>query len=89
MKLTLSEEFACFSYDDDHKFRLDDSSIRYYYPPQIGADLSKGFDTFRKLDDSLDDHLYSLLKTIAAWENDSGTKCEADVITWRGMMTKV
>ncbi len=89
MKLTLFKEFACFSYDDNHEFKLDGSSIRYYYTPRIGADLSKGFDTFRKLDDTVDEHLDSLLETIVAWEKDSGAKCEADVITWRGMMTKV
>ncbi|TVY16055.1 Decapping nuclease RAI1 [Lachnellula arida] len=82
------KEIACFSYDDEHRFRLDDSSIRYYYPPTLGADLSKGFDTFEKLDDTADDHLDSLLKTIMALEQKEGKRVEADVITWRGMMTK-
>ncbi|TVY52089.1 Decapping nuclease RAI1 [Lachnellula cervina] len=82
------KEIACFSYDDEHKFRLDDSSVRYYYPPTLGADLSKGFDTFEKLDDTADDHLDSLLKTIMALEQKEGKRVEADVITWRGMMTK-
>ncbi|EPE34132.1 Protein RAI1 [Glarea lozoyensis ATCC 20868] len=81
-------EIACFSYDDKHTFRLDDSSIRYYYPPTIGADLSKGFDTFEKMDDTADDHLDSLLKTIMAHEEKTGERVEADFITWRGMMTK-
>ncbi|TVY48011.1 Decapping nuclease [Lachnellula occidentalis] len=82
------KEIACFSYDDGHQFRLDDSSIRYYYPPTLGADLSEGFDTFEKLDDTADDHLDSLLKTIMALEQKDGKRVEADVITWRGMMTK-
>ncbi|KAM3073564.1 decapping endonuclease targeting mRNA, variant 2 [Clarireedia jacksonii] len=81
-------EIACFSYDDNHEFRLDDSSIRYYYPPYLGADLSKGFDTFKKLDDATDDHLDSLLKTLIDYERKEGKKVEVDVITWRGMMTK-
>ena len=55
----------------------------------MGADLSRGFDTFKQLDDTADDHLDSLLKTVMALEADTGTKCEADIITWRGMMTKV
>jgi RAT1-interacting protein len=83
------QEIACFSYDDQHKFRLDDSSLRYYYPPRLPADLNRGFDTFQQLDDSNDDHLDSLLETIVALEKEKGIKCEADVITWRGMMTKV
>ncbi|KAL8898794.1 MAG: hypothetical protein Q9192_001893 [Flavoplaca navasiana] len=58
------KEIASFSYDDTHQFHLDDRSLRYYYPPTIGADLSKGFDSFQQLDDTVDDHLDSLLKTI-------------------------
>jgi RAT1-interacting protein len=54
----------------------------------LGADLSKGFDTFEKLNDAVDDHLDSLLKTIAAHEEQTGQRVEADIITWRGMMTK-
>ncbi|KAI9785000.1 MAG: decapping endonuclease targeting mRNA [Geoglossum umbratile] len=83
------KEIACFSYDDQHKFHLDESSLRYYYPPRIGADLSRGFDTFEKLDDTADDHLDSLLATIAALEKETGKQCDADFITWRGMMTKI
>ncbi|KAI9052299.1 hypothetical protein LZ554_003653 [Drepanopeziza brunnea f. sp. 'monogermtubi'] len=81
-------EIACFSYDEKHQFRLDDSSIRHYYPPKLGADLSRGFDTFEKLDDAADEHLESLLKTIIALEQKTGKRVEADVVTWRGMMTK-
>jgi RAT1-interacting protein len=55
----------------------------------MGVDLSRGFDTFRKMDDTADDHLDSLLKTLIAQEKETGKRTEADVITWRGMMTKV
>ncbi|KAL9021775.1 MAG: hypothetical protein Q9185_001010 [Variospora sp. 1 TL-2023] len=58
------KEIACFSYDDAHDFHLDERSLRYYYPPRVGADLSKGFNTFQQLDDSADSHLDSLLQTI-------------------------
>lgn len=83
------QEFACFSYDDKHEFRLDDSSLQWYYPPRLGADLSKGFDKFDKHDESIDEHLDSLLKTIAAHEKEEGKKIDANIVTWRGMMTKV
>lgn len=89
LTLGVFKEIACFSYDEQHQFRLDDSSIRYYYPPTLGADLSKGFDTFHKLDDTADEHLDSLLKTIIDYEMKAEQRVEADVITWRGMMTKV
>lgn len=68
---------------------MDDSSIRWYYPPTLGADLRRGFDTFQNLDDAADEHLDSLLKTVIAHEEKTGEKVEAGVITWRGMMTKV
>lgn len=87
--LMFLQEIACFSYDENHEFRLDDSSIKWYYPPTLGADLSRGFDTFQKLDDTADDHLDSLLKTIIAHEQKEGKRVEANIITWRGMMTKV
>ncbi|KAH8689683.1 putative Dhp1-interacting protein Din1 [Talaromyces proteolyticus] len=85
-------EIACFSYDEEHNLRLDDSSMKYYYPPQpaqMPADLNEGFESFQKLNDAKDEHLDALLDTIAAFEENTGSKCEADIITWRGMMTKI
>ncbi|KAI9741941.1 MAG: decapping endonuclease targeting mRNA [Cirrosporium novae-zelandiae] len=82
-------EIACFSYDAAHNFRLDDSSMRWYYPPRVPVDLSRGFETFQQLDDTADDHLESLLDTIIDLEKKTGQLCEADIITWRGMMTKI
>ncbi|KAI6090902.1 RAI1-domain-containing protein [Hypoxylon rubiginosum] len=82
-------EIACFSYDDKHEFHLDDRSMQWYYPPELGADLSKGFEQFDKHDDSKDEHIDSLLKTIMAHEEEEGKKIDANVVTWRGMMTKI
>lgn len=83
------KEFACFSYDDDHKFHLGEQSMRWYYTPQLGADLSRGFETFVKHDDSVDEHLDSLLKTIIDHEKKTGKKIDAQVATWRGCITKI
>lgn len=82
-------EIACFSYTSTHEYRPDASGLRYYYPPRLGADLSKGFESFEKLDDTADGHLESLLKTIMEVEREKGEKLEVDVVTWRGMMTKL
>ena len=57
------KEIAYFSYDNEHVFHLDQRSLRYYYPPNLGADLSKGFDTFQKLDDMADGRLCFLSNT--------------------------
>ncbi|KAI1377421.1 RAI1-domain-containing protein [Hypoxylon crocopeplum] len=83
------KEIACFSYDDKHKFHLDDRSLQWYYPPELGSDLSGGYEKFDKHDDSKDEHLDSLLKTIMAHEEEEGKKIDAQVVTWRGMMTKI
>lgn len=83
------QEIAYFSYDDEHRFHLDDSSLRYYYPPELPVDLKDGFDRFQQLNDSGDDHLDALLDTIIDLERRTGSRTEADVVTWRGMMTKV
>jgi len=63
--------------------------MRYYYNPTIGANLSDGFESFIKHDDSQAEHLVSLLKTIKAHEEETGKKIDANIVTWRGMMTKV
>ncbi len=66
-------------------------------------DLSAGFKTFRQRDDSVDEHLDGLLDTLQAYEETllgkvgggedevevANVRVTADVITWRGMMTKV
>lgn len=41
------------------------------------------------MDDSADDHIDSLLKTIIDREQQDGKKIDAEICTWRGMMTKV
>ncbi|EPQ61586.1 Bgt-2642 [Blumeria graminis f. sp. tritici] len=82
------KEFACFSYDDQHQYIPDDSSLKYYYPPTIGADLCQGFDNFQKFDESSDRHLDSILKAIIDYEKKSDSRIESDFVTWRGMMTK-
>lgn len=83
------QEFTYFSYDESHELRLDASSLKYYYPPLLGADLSAGFESFKKHDDSQDEHLDSLLAAIANYEKESGQKIDANFVTWRGMMTKI
>ncbi|KAK4179864.1 RAI1 like PD-XK nuclease-domain-containing protein [Triangularia setosa] len=84
-------EFTCFSYDKYHNLRLDDSSLKWYYPPQaheLPANLSAGFDKFDKHDNSQDEHLDSLLTAIAHHEQQTGEAIDAKFVTWRGMMTK-
>ncbi|KAI5862783.1 RAI1-domain-containing protein [Durotheca rogersii] len=83
------KEIAYFSYDSKRQFHLDDSSLQWYHPAELGADLSKGFEQFDKHDNSVDEHIDSLLKTIMAHEEEEGKKIDAHIVTWRGMMTKI
>jgi len=87
--LRASQEFASFSYDSNHEYSLGDSSLKWYYPPPLGTSLSNGLDSFVKHDDSVDEHLDSLLKTIMSHEQTTGEPIDAHVVTWRGMLTKV
>jgi len=106
--LMLEKEIACFSYDDNHEFRLDESSLKYYYTPQIGVSLCavcartpsdvnlsirsrtrKGYDKFKKIDEVADEHLDGLVKTIEDYERRESKRIDADLVTWRGMITKV
>ena len=94
-------ELTYFSYDDNRTlYPQSESSLQYYYPPFIDSpsessqakptiDLSRGFDTFKKHDDQIDEHLDSLLETIMSHEQKEGQRTKSDIITWRGIMTKV
>ena len=92
-------EIAYFSYDSDHNLLpFSDASLKYYYPVLFNThhtdrnrpiDLSIGFDTFRNRSDSPDEHLDGLLDTLEQLERRQGSKLDVDVITWRGMMTKI
>ncbi|EWC45081.1 hypothetical protein DRE_06220 [Drechslerella stenobrocha 248] len=85
------KEITCFSYDDNHVLRHDGSSLRYYYTPDLHSDLGEGFSSFIKHDDSVDEHLDSLLESLIELEKRDGECATKDVdfVTWRGMVTKL
>lgn len=62
-----------------------------------GVSLSSGFEDWVKADDSIDGHLDALLETVQAHERQlmedgvtpvEDVRTKADLVTWRGMMTK-
>jgi RAT1-interacting protein len=92
-------EITCFSYDKQRNLHHDTSSMvwsnsglskaqKYYYPPKLNEDLENGFDKFVKFDE-IDEHLDSLLASLQRYEETSGKPINVDIITWRGMMTKI
>jgi RAT1-interacting protein len=82
-------EIACFSYDEEHRYHSDSRSLRYYYTPSTGVELAAGFETFRDLDVTDDEHLDALLLTLENLEREKGDKVDTEFVTWRGMCTKV
>jgi RAT1-interacting protein len=93
-------EITCFSYDKQRNLHHDRSSMvpldhpkdadseKYYYPAKLNEELEKGFEKFNKFDDH-DEHLDSLLASIQRYEESQGKETKVDVVTWRGMMTKI
>lgn len=96
------QEIAIFSYDENHTYRPDNSSLQYYYTPRLGQSLSRGYEKFRKFDDSGDEHLDGLLRCLGELEqrelkrltrhsniDASSMRKTGDVCCWRGIGTKV
>ena len=54
----------------------------------MNEDLEKGFNEFIKFDE-IDEHLDSLLASLQHYEETNGKEVNVDIITWRGMMTKI
>jgi len=50
--------------------------------------LEEGFDEFIKFGE-IDEHLDSLLASLQRYEETQGKEVQVDIITWRGMMTKI
>ncbi|UZJ55933.1 hypothetical protein CBS101457_005253 [Exobasidium rhododendri] len=85
---------ASFSYDGSRKLHHDDRSRRYYHAPPSRADLNRGYEDLISRDDSINEHLDSLLLTLMRLAKEDGGKGDeyrqrANLITWRGMMTKL
>ncbi|KAL1575567.1 protein RAI1 [Candida albicans P57072] len=94
----LKQPRELFSYarDIDGKYVYDDpeNSLSYYYLPDstidTGIDLQGGYSKFKKIPDeqNLAD-FNSLLKAIIKHETSEGKKISSDIITFRGIMTKI
>lgn len=54
----------------------------------MNADLEEGFEQFVKFAE-IDEHLDSLLATLQRYEETQEKEVQVDIITWRGMMTKI
>jgi RAT1-interacting protein len=86
-------EITSFSIDINNKVQLSDGSLKYFYFPENlldkQIDLCGGFKDFIEKDESTPQHLNELLKAIKGYEEKHGENVSADIITWRGIMTKL
>ena len=75
-----------YSHDPTRAMHFDNSALRYFREPPIGASLSRGYENWIKRPEGLtrlDTLLEALQQKAAAPE---AARC--DVVTWRGIMTK-
>lgn len=82
---------ASFSYDESRTLHHDDRSRRYYHAPPPRADLNRGFEKRIERDESVNEHLDSLLLSLMRLADKGRDEQirKANLITWRGMMTKL
>ena len=77
-----------YSHQPDRKIVHDDSSMAYYSPAPLGADLNYGFERRIERDESIDEHLDGLCESLQrAAERGDGER-KGGIITWRGMITR-
>ncbi|ODV98248.1 hypothetical protein PACTADRAFT_37484 [Pachysolen tannophilus NRRL Y-2460] len=88
------KEISSFSRNIEGEYLQDDSSLSYYYLPdsdvgQDQIDLSAGFKDFIQFDPERDGEFTGLLKCIENYERSMDSKLKVDIISWRGIMTKL
>ena len=80
---------STYSHLPDRSIRHDDTSMAYYSPAPIGADLNYGFENRIERDESVEEHLDGLCEALKRVEEQGGKAQRAGgVITWRGMITR-
>lgn len=65
---------------------------KYYYPPTLGKkDLNVGYDQMIQRDESIPEHIDTLLDALteANAKQPQDKQITADIVTWRGIMTKI
>lgn len=88
------KELISYSRGIDGSYTIDDSGLCYYYLPDsdvgLGAvDLAEGIASFKLIDDAQDGLFTGYLLSIIQYEKSTGKKIDVDIITWRGIMTKL
>lgn len=91
------KELFCYSRELDNTYTYDEDIVKkeklpYYYLPDanVKVDLQQGYSSFKKIpeEENLGD-FSSLLTAIIQYEKNDGKKVPVDIITFRGLMTKI
>ncbi|QNP99251.1 YALIA101S03e15478g1_1 [Yarrowia lipolytica] len=91
-KLKKPKEVYSYSITDG-KVTMDQSQLKYYYLPEetilkAPIDLTKGIENWTQPNEH-DTHLDTLLESLSKYERETGSKIDAEIITWRGILTKI
>lgn len=86
-------EIGSFSYDSNRNFHPNRSELKKYKPDNLVgffnsnyADLNAGRDKFIPKSDDYQEHLDGLIRTLQLLAKTE--KC-ADIVTWRGIITRI
>lgn len=93
------KELFAFARDIDGEYAYDSSKVKdehlsyYYFPDSFvdkQIDLGAGYDNFKKIpeEENLGDFA-ALLRGVMKYEQETGAKINSDIITFRGLMTKI
>lgn len=91
------KELFAFARDIDGEYvynGVQDENLSYYYLPDSSVDkqidLGAGYNNFKKIpeEQNLGDFA-ALLKGVMKYEQQTGAKINSDIITFRGLMTKI
>ncbi|KAI8148932.1 RAI1 like PD-XK nuclease-domain-containing protein [Fennellomyces sp. T-0311] len=86
-------EVNSYSIDGDRRVWFDNRELKYYAEPRLTAgtpSLSYNYDRFIQRDDSIPEHIDTLLDALTdAKSKNRNNPIHADIVTWRGIMTKL
>ncbi|KAL0146172.1 RAI1 like PD-XK nuclease-domain-containing protein [Mucor lusitanicus] len=86
------QEITSYSIDHERRVWFDNREMKYYYPPTLDKkDLNVGYDKMIQRDESIPEHIDTLLDALtnANAKQPDDNQTTADIVTWRGIMTKL
>ncbi|CAO0796606.1 unnamed protein product [Mucor circinelloides] len=86
------QEITSYSIDHERRVWFDNREMKYYYPPTSDKkDLNVGYEKMVQRDESIPEHIDTLLDALtnANAKQPDDNQITADIVTWRGIMTKI